>query len=111
MGVFACCIVGFAVVLVMLIDIFWNFPRLPSFPINWHLLFDFSWPEYSLAWTTSWFRLFSLLIFAYETAAQGFVQRQIIKQVQKQEKEGGEATKGGEATNGGEERDPLPGTV
>jgi len=103
--VFACGVVGFLVFVVMLIDTMWNFPQLPSFPINWYLLFDFSWPEYSLAWTTSWFRLFSFLIFAYETAAQGLLQWFIIKQVKKQE-EGG-----GETTTGGEESDHLPGST
>lgn len=64
-------LIGFEIVMLWIIEFFWDFPRMPSFPIYWGLIFDFSWPEYSLAWTTSWFRLFAFLIFTWETGFQG----------------------------------------
>eukprot|EP00747_Dinoflagellata_sp_TGD_P032444 gnl/TRDRNA2_/TRDRNA2_135995_c0_seq1.p1 gnl/TRDRNA2_/TRDRNA2_135995_c0~~gnl/TRDRNA2_/TRDRNA2_135995_c0_seq1.p1 ORF type:complete len:415 (+),score=28.02 gnl/TRDRNA2_/TRDRNA2_135995_c0_seq1:189-1247(+) len=81
-------LMAFVQCVIMAVEIFFAFPRLPSFPIQWHLLFDFSWPEYSLAWTTSWLRLFAFLIFAWECAGQGLLQKIVLKIMERGYKSG-----------------------
>eukprot|EP00747_Dinoflagellata_sp_TGD_P130563 gnl/TRDRNA2_/TRDRNA2_174844_c0_seq2.p1 gnl/TRDRNA2_/TRDRNA2_174844_c0~~gnl/TRDRNA2_/TRDRNA2_174844_c0_seq2.p1 ORF type:complete len:329 (-),score=29.19 gnl/TRDRNA2_/TRDRNA2_174844_c0_seq2:293-1279(-) len=97
------CLMGMFLFIVMMIDIGEN-TKFPSFPINWSLLFDFSWPEYDWAWTASWFRLFAFMIFAWESAGQGIAQMIIVGLVDKMDPNHSKV----EAPKDGKEETSLP---